>query len=704
MSRLGILFFLMILLMPFSPGMTETDVPEGLRDTVIQGTDGITFAKNAPPSTIIVNYDELDKPQAGQVKFKMLTTKNGFGSEQLSENVPDYRKDLSVLGYSSVSEVPFPIVYYDSSETGAGLKRNEDNYFEGDLFQYRYIDAAKTIDGELLDVIVTYSNLHIFLETSGGDYQCKTYIALGDMLRTGNNYGQTSECRYGLIVDVKMQAVRKDGNKVDGTVLYAITDIDVNRSGTSFRNVYNAKENDNYTESVLIDRSVLKSKIYIPDHEGKNEHNEKSPGYKCIISPVGDNGIRFSAKEKVDDPDPGTYYSGFVTDIDNSQGLHITATTSGGYGWEDDSGNLFYTTVRTKLLKVIANPPLYHRIKSSSTENGTIEVDWQEEHSGAGTIVVMDGNDAVYTMEPKENARIYSLRIGDTTGDNDTKRLFSQSELLSMSAGNQKTVSIGEGRTGVLKCLGEGKYTFTFPDNNCDHRIHVVWEKLKDIEVRKVWDDAGHEAARPAQITVRLHSQGDVIRTAVLKASDGWGSAHFSGLPEKDAGDEGEKIDYTVTEDRIHNYIHHINEDQNPIVITNVYDPGKISLYVEKAWHFDKEKNRPGQVIIHLFADGVDTGKTLTLKASEHWYNEFEELDEFKAGNKIVYTIEEEAVPGYSGKVTGSAETGFVMVNTPSGNPNGLPLTGDSARPIGYLCLLALCGLGMYSCRRMKKR
>ncbi|MFT4452598.1 Cna B-type domain-containing protein, partial [Parvimonas sp. G1425] len=74
---------------------------------------------------------------------------------------------------------------------------------------------------------------------------------------------------------------------------------------------------------------------------------------------------------------------------------------------------------------------------------------------------------------------------------------------------------------------------------------------------------------------------------------------------------------------------------------------------------------RPASVTIRLIADGQPTDKTLTLTEANNWTGSFTDLDEYKAGKKIEYTVKEEAVEnGYDSKVTGSAKDGFTVTNT----------------------------------------
>ena len=89
--------------------------------------------------------------------------------------------------------------------------------------------------------------------------------------------------------------------------------------------------------------------------------------------------------------------------------------------------------------------------------------------------------------------------------------------------------------------------------------------------------------------------------------------------------------------------------------------PTKISLPVKKSWIGPKV----GPVTVHLLADGVDTGKTVTLDEASGWKGQFDNLRKCKPdGTEIVYTVKEDDVPNYTGAITGDATTGFTITNT----------------------------------------
>ena len=184
---------------------------------------------------------------------------------------------------------------------------------------------------------------------------------------------------------------------------------------------------------------------------------------------------------------------------------------------------------------------------------------------------------------------------------------------------------------------------------------------LTSVSVRKEWDDANNQdGKRPNEITVTLNADGEAQESVVLNEANGWKHT-FENLPAKD-------IKYTVTETVPKDYsMFQQGEGTDNVKITNKYTPGKTSVAVLKHWDdgHDQDGKRPASVTVELLADGVPTGKTLTLDAAGAWGGIFEDLDDMKDGQDIVYTVQETNVPtGYAATVTGSADTRFEITNT----------------------------------------
>ena len=88
--------------------------------------------------------------------------------------------------------------------------------------------------------------------------------------------------------------------------------------------------------------------------------------------------------------------------------------------------------------------------------------------------------------------------------------------------------------------------------------------------------------------------------------------------------------------------------------------PMKVSVNVKKLWVGEKKP----LVKVHLYADGVDTGKELTLNEANAWTASFANLRKYKGNDEIKYTVKEERVSGYSTAITGDSANGYVITNT----------------------------------------
>ena len=94
--------------------------------------------------------------------------------------------------------------------------------------------------------------------------------------------------------------------------------------------------------------------------------------------------------------------------------------------------------------------------------------------------------------------------------------------------------------------------------------------------------------------------------------------------------------------------------------IENTHKVEKTTVSGKKTWDDanDQDGIRPSSVTFKLYADGVDTGKTATADASSNWKYKFEDLDKYKAGNVVTYTVKEASVNEYT-----TVQDGFNFTN-----------------------------------------
>lgn len=96
--------------------------------------------------------------------------------------------------------------------------------------------------------------------------------------------------------------------------------------------------------------------------------------------------------------------------------------------------------------------------------------------------------------------------------------------------------------------------------------------------------------------------------------------------------------------------------------------PTTIDVTVKKVWDDvnNQDNLRPTSITVRLLADGVDTGKTLTLDKNGSWQGSFTGLNEKNAaGQTITYTVKEDpTIASYLPTITGNATSGYTITNS----------------------------------------
>ncbi|SFE02818.1 LPXTG-motif cell wall anchor domain-containing protein [Peptostreptococcaceae bacterium pGA-8] len=185
------------------------------------------------------------------------------------------------------------------------------------------------------------------------------------------------------------------------------------------------------------------------------------------------------------------------------------------------------------------------------------------------------------------------------------------------------------------------------------------------------------------KVEVKLLADNKEKETATLTADTGWKHT-FKDLPKYDDKD-GHEIVYTIKEVKVDGYITDISGTaKDGFIITNTIT-GKISIPVTKKWIGTPTDS----ITVNLYADGKKI-YSQKLSKDNNWQYSFKDLEQYKDGKEITYTIEEEKVMGYSTSITGDAGNGFVITNTKD-KPK-LPKTGDSSDVEFFAGLLLLSG------------
>ena len=174
------------------------------------------------------------------------------------------------------------------------------------------------------------------------------------------------------------------------------------------------------------------------------------------------------------------------------------------------------------------------------------------------------------------------------------------------------------------------------------------------ITVTKAWvDNDNQDGIRPESIKVQLYA-GDAAqgKEVTLNAENKW-TYTWNDLDEKKGGKD---IVYTVRETEVPaGYEATVTGNATEgFILTNTHKTEVISVEGTKTWNDnDQLAKRPESITVRLLADGTEVNSQ-TVNAESNWTYKFTELPKYAAGKEIVYTVSEDAVPGYITSVNGT--------------------------------------------------
>ena len=176
-----------------------------------------------------------------------------------------------------------------------------------------------------------------------------------------------------------------------------------------------------------------------------------------------------------------------------------------------------------------------------------------------------------------------------------------------------------------------------------------IIDKIEKTSVSgtKTWNDNNNQdGIRPSSITVNLLANGQQVASKTVSASDNW-QYSFDNLA---AYANGQKITYTVTEDAVAGYTSTVDGYN----VTNNHTPATVKVSGAKTWNDDNNQDgiRPSSITVNLLANGQQVASK-KVSASDNWQYSFDNLAAYANGQKITYTVTEDAVAGYTSTVDG---------------------------------------------------
>lgn len=187
--------------------------------------------------------------------------------------------------------------------------------------------------------------------------------------------------------------------------------------------------------------------------------------------------------------------------------------------------------------------------------------------------------------------------------------------------------------------------------------------QFDDFTVVKVWDDSNNiDGMRPDSVTIHMNGSDGSSTEATLSNAKDW-KYIFKHMPLFDAN--GNKITYTITEDAVAGYTYTVTNEGRSFTITNSHVQETFSIPVTKTWEDNGNQDGVRPSAIHVTLMGSDGNVyEANLTAAGKWKYEFKDLPRYwMEGVAIDYTLNEEAVNGYTYKIEGDANTGFTVTN-----------------------------------------
>ena len=207
--------------------------------------------------------------------------------------------------------------------------------------------------------------------------------------------------------------------------------------------------------------------------------------------------------------------------------------------------------------------------------------------------------------------------------------------------------------------------------------------------IQKKNDESGEWENVPGKTSLTTNDNGRITVTnfdpgTYRVVQTGWTTGYFAKNSYHNPWDTGSSLGMPVglEPDNLGEFT--ISDDQTRGYGVLVKNWQCRDLKVTKQWDDknDQDGIRPQSVTVRLLKDGKETGKTLTLDDACNWTGTFDDLDKYKDGQEIAYTIEEVPVEGYSSKVTGDVSTGFTITN--SHTPSNIQVTVTPRNVVAY--------------------
>ncbi len=592
----------------------------------------------------------------------------------------------------------------DGQDTGKTLELNKDNNWSGSFTDLDVNKAGKAIVYSVVEVTVTGYTSVVTGDAASGFTITNSYSPETVDVKATKNWDDANnqDGKRPTKITINLLA---DGQKVDSKEVQAAADGTWSVEFTKLAKYKNGKE----IKYTVTEEAVAEYDSYIKDFTITNKYAPKEIDYKVTKVWKDANNqdgkrpesVTVQLYKKVGDADPVAV-----------EGKKLTLRA------KDKTDANTWVASFTKLPQYEAGKEITYSIKEvdvpagyEASVTGQVVTNTHNPDTVilSGTKVWKDNNnqDGKRTTSVKvqilknDKEVVQEIEVSEATGWKFESKALPKYENGKLIEYKVKEVVV-KGYTSTITTEKEGKYTIT---------NEYTPEKIA-VSGQKTWiDNNDQDRIRPASITVKLIANGkETGQEATATAETGW-KYEFTNL---DRYQNGKPIEYTVKEVGVPTGYTATETGMN---VTNTHTPEKASVKGKKIWKGDENHKdaRPASITVKLFANGKDTGKTAIASEASGWTYEFTDLDRYKDGQEIKYSVVEVPVKGYTSKVEDFNITNTYIPEKPTpGKPNEpgkpgpkpqLPNTGEkasSAAVVAGLALMAVIG-GLYFVSRKNK-
>ena len=277
-------------------------------------------------------------------------------------------------------------------------------------------------------------------------------------------------------------------------------------------------------------------------------------------------------------------------------------------------------------------------------------IDKMEKTSVSGTKTWKDNNnqDGIRPSSITVNLLANGQQVASKTVSASDNWQYSFDNLAAYANGQKITYTVTENAVAG--------YTSTVDGYNVTNNHTPATVKVSGTKTWK--DNNNQDGIRPSSITVNLLANGQQVASKTVSASDNW-QYSFDNLA---AYANGQKITYTVTENAVAGYTSTVDGYN----VTNNHTPATVKVSGTKTWKDNNNQDgiRPSSITVNLLANGQQVASK-TVSASDNWQYSFDNLAAYANGQKITYTVTENAVAGYTSTVDGYNITNTHNPTTP---------------------------------------